>query len=485
MEQSEKKKILIALPNATFAERLKKIIETKDFQVIDTIIIFDHLLETIENCLYGGSTLDGLIIASDLAKKGAEKNLELLSDTLLTIRNRHNFPIVFLSSEKVGHPLLAELVSMGIYDIILRDDSNTSLDVNTIIQAFIQPTPFSAAIKFREIDRSIQWRRLYTSGNPLTVTIKTEDGVKLPTNPIVQEKVVVKEVPVEVVKEVPVEKEVIREIEKEKLVEIEVAKVIPILPKVVAIVSLYPQVGSTFFTDNFSLFLSEHNVPVGVMEANNEMPIWSHMLEDFAKRPTEWTSWIEQVKDNGNIRKETAWQHENIYYIPIGEHPIGDITYQDALRLFYLTKKIPVMLCDIGPTLDSPLSHAALTQSDEVWLLTTADPIQINLHMEKNIEILRKYAPNSKIGLIGNKWRSDLSEYVTPKTIQQKTGLEMITTIPEMSHITIPSAWTGERAIKQKEGNALLEEPFQLLSRRILPEQFVRNKKSKKRWKWF
>lgn len=143
------------------------------------------------------------------------------------------------------------------------------------------------------------------------------------------------------------------------------------------------------------------------------------------------------------------------------------------------------MLCDIGPTLDSPLSHAALAQSDEVWLLTTADPIQINLHMEKSIEILRKYAPNSKIGLIGNKWRSDLSEYVTPKTIQQKTGLEMITTIPEMSHITIPSAWTGERAIKQKEGNALLEEPFQLLSRRILPEQFVRNKKSKKRWKWF
>ncbi|WP_047153692.1 hypothetical protein [Aneurinibacillus tyrosinisolvens] len=491
MQTQVQKRILIALPNAAFADRLKKYIETKGFTVVDTVVIFEHLIEAIENCFYNGSTLDGLIIASEIAKKGTEKNLELLSDTLLTIRNRYNFPVVFLSDERIGHPLLAELVNMGIYDIILRDDANTSLDVNTMMQAFIQPTPFASAMKFREVDTTIQWRKFYNAGHALTVTIKTENGEKLPNSPIIQENIVVKEVPVEVVKEVkvevPVEKEVIREVEKERLVEklVEVPKVIPIPPKVVAVVSLYPQVGSTFFTDNFSLYLSEHNVPIGVVETNIEMPIWSQMLDGFAKRPHDWKPWITQVKNNGSIRQETAWQHENIYYMPIGENALNEISDEDALRLFYLTKNIPVMFADIGSALDSPISRAALAQADEVWLVTAPDPIQINIHMEKKIGILKRQAPNGHIHLIGNKWCETIEEYVTPLIIKEQTGFEMIATIPEMSHLTLPSAWTGEKVIKTESGNELLEEPFRSLSERILPEQFIRNKPEKKRWGWF
>ncbi|WP_145950130.1 ParA family protein [Paenibacillus sp. Y412MC10] len=177
---SEIRRILIGSPNDVFAKKLKSYIETKDYKVTDIIVLAEHLIETIELSYHNDEPIYGIIITTDLATKGNDKRLEYLADCLLTIRSKHSeIKIAVLANEPEGHPLLTELVNMGIYNIFLKTSSST-INAAELLHCLDVPKEFAEVAKFRDYKKDIQWRALPKGANEITV--RTEIGVTASDN---------------------------------------------------------------------------------------------------------------------------------------------------------------------------------------------------------------------------------------------------------------------------------------------------------------
>ncbi|MCP1161427.1 hypothetical protein [Bacillus infantis] len=173
----ENKKVIVAMHNPSFANGMKMNIDKiEGYTVVDVLVSEEDLVKLLETTT---ENLFGLILTSDLAKKLNDYRLDYLSDLLLTIRERYpELKIVILASEKLGHPFLAELVDMGIYNIFLRqeDRNQTVLD---ILKCFEVGKSFSEVSRLRDIDTDIPWRRLKSGPNRITIETnekKQEEG---------------------------------------------------------------------------------------------------------------------------------------------------------------------------------------------------------------------------------------------------------------------------------------------------------------------
>lgn len=160
-------KLLFAFYNVEFAKQLKGNMEVDgQAQIIDIVSTEEDLIGVIAK----NPTMDGVLISTDIATKLGNKNLELFVDTLLAAREK--FPdVIFsvLSSERMGHPIHAELVDMGIYNIFVKDSSN--LSVPLLLHSFKEPISFSSAIKHRKVNDSIPWRRSFNRQTTIRVEI--------------------------------------------------------------------------------------------------------------------------------------------------------------------------------------------------------------------------------------------------------------------------------------------------------------------------
>ncbi|GAA0853882.1 hypothetical protein ABER99_20045 [Paenibacillus glucanolyticus] len=187
MTPSDTRRIIIATQNTDFGSKLKKFIESKGFKVIESVVVAEHLIETIEEAYENDEPVFGLIVITDLAYKLNDKRLEYLSDVLLSIRTRHSeIRTVVLSNESEGHPLLAELVNMGIYNIFVRSATNSTISIVDIMNCFEKSKEFAEVAKYREYSKDIAWRKIDNGGNEISVkterrtisTNKKERGLK-------------------------------------------------------------------------------------------------------------------------------------------------------------------------------------------------------------------------------------------------------------------------------------------------------------------
>lgn len=491
MTTTSPRKIIIASANADFAESLKKHFERYHFKVVEIVVVLEHLIETLEMLRVEGERVDGIILTSDIGRKNGDKRLELVSDVLLTIRERYSeVNVVVLANESQGHPFLAELVSMGIYNIFIKGGSDFTIPA--LISTFEKPVAFSEVAKYRNADPKILWNREIRGGQAIQIHLSQTDNANTKAQeeesndednhnpkkkrsfflfedgedefdgfmpPKVREKVVI----------------------KEKTVEIEVPKYLTISPKTIAVISLYPQAGSTFLIDNFVTYLSNSNIPAGVIETASRSPVWIEMLGE-EKTPPEWVPWIKQIKENGFVRKGTEWKENNVYYMPFSREPLEGITQEDALKFFYLTKQIPILFVDVSHNFDNPITDVALHQSDEIWLVIAGDPVQINVNAEKVTNIINQIDQNKPTVIIGNKWTKTLDEYLTPEILRERIGYPLVTNIPDVSDVNLSALWQRKRALDTTKGNSLLEKPFRDLAARILPEDVVKGFAPKKSW---
>lgn len=173
-EQLNKKKIIIAIPNPAFAEALKKHFENENIHVLEVCVVVDHLVERLHLIKEDPSTsLDAVIISSSLAVKQSDKRHEFLADVIDRIREDFSkSSIIFLSDEKQGHPLLAELVSMGIYNIFLKSQKSEPLNIKQLIKCIDHPLPYSEVKKYRNYDQGIPWRRFVNGAQSITINIE-------------------------------------------------------------------------------------------------------------------------------------------------------------------------------------------------------------------------------------------------------------------------------------------------------------------------
>ncbi|WP_338657270.1 hypothetical protein V6B14_22245 (plasmid) [Sporosarcina psychrophila] len=163
-------KLIFAFYNVEFAKQLKGNMEANDAaQIIEIVSSEEDLINVIAN----NPLVDGVLISTDIATKLGNRNLELFVDILLVAREK--FPqIVFsiLSSERLGHPLHAELVEMGIYNIFIKDSDSVSVPL--LLNSFKEQHSFSSAVRHRRVDDSIPWRRNFNRKS--TVRVEFAEG---------------------------------------------------------------------------------------------------------------------------------------------------------------------------------------------------------------------------------------------------------------------------------------------------------------------
>ena len=157
-------------------------------QIIDIVSSEEDLINVIAK----NQDADGVLISTDIATKLGNKNLELFVDTLLAAREK--FPsVVFsvLSSERMGHPIHAELVEMGIYNIFVKD--TTKLSVPLLLHSFKEPYSFSSAVAHRKVDESIPWRRNFNRQTTVRVEIGNSSAEAGEETEVIHETVVEKD----------------------------------------------------------------------------------------------------------------------------------------------------------------------------------------------------------------------------------------------------------------------------------------------------
>jgi len=177
-----KRNIIIAFPTPEFAEGLKKLYEDNGVNVLEVCVVIDHLIEKLEELKSDSSIkLDGLVISSAIATKLSDKRLEFLADVIEKIREDFSdTSIIFFSDETQGHPLLAELVSIGVYNIIVKSDQKKNgLSIDLLLRYIDQPMLYSEVKRYRDFNKDIPWRRFAPGGQSVSIHInnKTKDRV--------------------------------------------------------------------------------------------------------------------------------------------------------------------------------------------------------------------------------------------------------------------------------------------------------------------
>ncbi|MBO0589262.1 MULTISPECIES: hypothetical protein [unclassified Sporosarcina] len=166
-------KLIFAIYNVDFAKQLKGNMEADgQAQIIDIVSSEEDLI----NMIARNPTVSGVLISTDIATKLGNRNLELLVDILLVAREK--FPsIVFsvLSSERQGHPVHAELVDMGIYNIFVKDAAKLSIPL--LLHSFLEPASFSSVMRHRMVDDSIPWRRSFNRQTTVRVDFRESESI--------------------------------------------------------------------------------------------------------------------------------------------------------------------------------------------------------------------------------------------------------------------------------------------------------------------
>lgn len=354
------KNVIIANQDLKFAEQMKKKLEHRGLKVIEMIVVLEHLLSTIVEKIAQGTPIYGLIISSSIAKNNVHgKRLELLSDTILTIRERQSdIRFIFLSDENEGHPLLADLVSFGIYNIFTRNTS-TNVNIDEFVAFMELPKTFADVKHLREVDPDIQWRNRAAStegARSINVAVETT------TKPVVIEKEKIVE------RERIVEKAVVQIVEKVREIKVQ--------PKLIAIGSAYSGAGSTFVTMLISRILHHLGISNAVVEHPAGDPVLYSLLFGEQKCPQDYKFLSEQIKQNGVIvNRKVEWSDGNTTWYPIhpeGQKKANEWSSDDTLKMLYHVKE-PIVLLDVSHKWSDPSVREICLSADE--LLCIVDPL--------------------------------------------------------------------------------------------------------------
>ncbi|KGA83777.1 hypothetical protein KQ41_07000 [Lysinibacillus fusiformis] len=172
LKGGEKMKLILASYNVPFMKKIGVDFEGLGGEIVAYVSSEEDLL----NELVKHPDVKGVLIQSNLAKKHNDMRLDYLVDLLIGIKAEKKFKDInftILSEVQKGHPFLAELVEMGIYSIYCINQKNIKVD--NLYQSFVQPTSFSEAIHFRNVDSTIPWRRNLQTARTVELKFQSEN----------------------------------------------------------------------------------------------------------------------------------------------------------------------------------------------------------------------------------------------------------------------------------------------------------------------
>lgn len=362
---ADKKHIVVGMIDPAMANAFKTFIQKKEGYIIPEVVVSEEdllkYLEETEEEIYG------LILTSDLAKKLNDLRLDYLSNVLVTLREK--FPhirIAILSSERVGHPFLAELVNMGIYNIFLRQDNN--LSVQLILDVLESGKSFGEVSLFRKVDPGIPWRKM--DSGPSTIKIETSN--KRNSEP--KEKKQGNE---------RKDKQVIKREFNINFQQTETKVIgVTVQPKLILVGGAANRVGSSFFAHYLSFILAEREVSVSYLENPYQYGYtydryWGEGLSENYVSPF---CDVYLQKDNSN-----DWIYKNVFMNvlnPLIENPYKKLDFETFLKVL-LSQRTPIKVVDVGVDWNNDNFLELSQMADYIFFVTEPDPFLNQVLIEK------------------------------------------------------------------------------------------------------
>lgn len=355
--------LIIATSNTKFAKSIKDEWKKLNVNVIEIVTCIEDLVD----CLAQEKNVDGILLKTDLAQKNGDHRLEMLSDVVLSIRQTpefQNLTFTILSDYPEGHPLLAELFEMGIYNFFTRN--GVGFTVKSLLDSFEKPMSFSMALKYRTADTSIPWRRNINKTQVLQVNFESEKKKEVITNETTSSNVALTEVengnesstPNDVTKEskikellskpnikIPVPKKTIsvppqknEELDDDWIFEERVDKQAapPIVGTVViGVAAVQEHLGSTNTAITIAKYLQSNGYDVALVEANRNMDFDRiHSLIEGEKIPLEDIefsySGIDHIKYRETLDLGSIYTHYQYVVLDIGD--IRNSPFREELK---------------------------------------------------------------------------------------------------------------------------------------------------------
>jgi len=206
---------------------------------------------------------------------GVASDDAILSGIRLIRMSKENVRFIILAIDrKPGDPLISEIISLGIYDIIELsselNEQNERMNFSPIIAENLK--------KSKSYGDIVRWHTISASDNKNVTTEKTKSRVQV----------------------------------KERVKEIEVVKVIQLSNKNIGICNATKRAGSSFFTMNLARALAMHEVRTSVVEN----PLYPYlfdtlMLDEKEKKEDSFQSVPHSVLTSTRVNKENK---DNIYF---------------------------------------------------------------------------------------------------------------------------------------------------------------------------
>lgn len=216
----------------------------------------------------------------------------------------------------------------------------------------------------------------------------------------------------------------------------------------IAVVSLTPGAGSTFFLHNFTRYLSlEHGITSSILDTPSKFPIWYH-LACAEQEPHEfWEDVHCVIKERPETFAHTPkWNIDNTFFFPCETDKDIELTTLQAKELIYHSRLAPTTFVDLSHSWDNTLAKETLAICDQVWVITEQNRQAFKAaklhHKELQGIELRK---EDIIVTIGNKWNRSLDFGFEPTV-----SLPYFDSQPEASLKGIPLYKIRPKLMKQE-----------------------------------
>lgn len=189
-------------------------------------------------------------------------------------------------------------------------------------------------------------------------------------------------------------------------------------PRLIAVGSLHPGAGSTFFLYNFTRYLSDYGVPSAVLEGLNDIDALFALVGSESPPKFDWESIHNLVLNNENSRylfSIPKWNVERTVFIPTLEVPIHEFKSHHAKEMVYFARQSPIVFVDISHDWTNPIAQEAIAHCDELWCITEPNPMYLEIqrkHHQTIFQVSSRVSEDNVI-VIGNKWGSgvDVSRF--------------------------------------------------------------------------
>lgn len=384
-----------------FAQELKKKFEEDGkTKIVDIISSEDDLLQALET----ENDINGVLIATDLARKLEDNRLDRLTDVLLHIRK--TFPdltLSLLSSERAGHPMLAELVDMGIYNIFLKGTDKITIEV--LNGSFERPKTFTDAIKYKDVDHSIPWRKSFSEHQRLVVEVKREkerENQKAPNSDAINST---------------------GNDTQLNLAENEQLTVSRALTerKIILVISPFQRTGSTFVAHQLAYQIAQQKIGVRYFENPFKLPYTYDRLAGHHHAPNYQSQFFEK-EDDDDDELESEWIREGVSIHalnPVLEDQVKeekDFSLLNFLRFLLSAHDSPYFIIDIGSDSYKKFYKELIDIASHVLVVVDGDIARLEVfeHYKSHPEFewIHKVLTKDKTVVVANRFAKGLEDFL-------------------------------------------------------------------------